>query len=907
MKSLGQTIMGRLLGLLADAVIRFRWLFLWPQLLLFGLAIIYTAKHLEFDPSRDNLVGSGKSYHQNYLNFKKEFPSQDDLVVVVESEDPEKNRQFVERLGAKLEVETNIFTNVIYRTDLRMLGRKALLFVPEEDLRGLQTNLADFLPFIQRFSQVTNLDSLFGLVNSQFLHAKNEANKENNALIGALPMMQRIVDQAAASLQRPGIPPSPGITALFGGGDEDVYIVFTNQLNSNRIYLVTAQAKTEDLNDAAVDRLRFLIARTEGEVPGLNIGVTGGPVLDHDEMVQSQKDSTFASIFSLILCSLIFIYGYQETGRPLKATLCLLVGLAYSLAFTTATIGHLNILTITFLPIIIGLAIDFGVHLITRYEEELRLGKREEEALHRAMVYTGQGIFTGALTTAAAFLAMVLTNFRGIQEMGAICGAGMLICFIPMMTMLPVMLFRGRQNRMDQEQAHKPPLRSRLERVWLRRPVATVLVTVALTVVAISKFYKVHFDYDLLDMQSKGLPAVVFEKKLIDSAGKSVLFAAVQADSAEQAVELGKEIMKLTNEVNSVDSIATNLVGEQKKQRQLIRQIKADIAPLHFAPEDRRPADVWELSSTLYSTAGYMGAAADDIGTNEPALAAQMLNLRDSIFALRRQMLSDGEAQRDAAASKLGEFQQSLFTDVHDTFQALQEQEDSTPLRAQDLPPALRSRFIGVTGKFLLQVYPKDDVWQRNNQEHFVKALQKIDPKVTGTPVQLYYYTELLKESYQKAAWYALIIIAIMIFVHFRTLSSVMLALLPVGIGFIWLVGLMGWLGILFDPANIMTLPLVIGIGVTNGIQILNRFAEEKNPGILSKSTGKAVFVSGLTAISGFGSLILARHQGIRSLGEVMSIGVATCMIVALTLLPALLTLWTPGRVVKNQPSGDNA
>src|ERR1043166_6938515 len=129
-------------------------------------------------------------------------------------------------------------------------------------------------------------------------------------------------------------------------------------------------------------------------------------------------DTMVASVVSLVICALIFIYGYQETGRPVKATLCLIVGLSYTMAFTTATIHHLNILTITFVPILIGLAIDYGVHLISRYEEELRRGRSEQAALAKAMVYTGQGIFTGAFTTAGAFLAMGLTNFKGIQEMG---------------------------------------------------------------------------------------------------------------------------------------------------------------------------------------------------------------------------------------------------------------------------------------------------------------------------------------------------------------------------------------------------------------------------------------------------------------------------------------------------------
>ncbi len=217
-------------------------------------------------------------------------------------------------------------------------------------------------------------------------------------------------------------------------------------------------------------------------MPGVNVGVTGEPVLELDEMAQSQKDTTVASVVSLFLCALIFIYGYQETGRPVKATLCLVVGLGYTLAFATLVIGHLNILTITFLPILIGLAIDYGVHLISRYEEELRHGKSEEAALTKAMVFTGQGIFTGGVDhRRAAFLAMGLTNFKGIQEMGIICGGGLLICLVPMMTMLPVLLLRGRQNVIDHEQGDLEEKRARIENLWLRRPALDgAVITLAL-------------------------------------------------------------------------------------------------------------------------------------------------------------------------------------------------------------------------------------------------------------------------------------------------------------------------------------------------------------------------------------------------------------------------------------------
>jgi hopanoid biosynthesis associated RND transporter like protein HpnN len=636
------------------------------------------------------------------------------------------------------------------------------------------------------------------------------------------------------------------------------------------------------------------------------VGLTGEPVLDYDEMTQSKKDITLASIVSLVLCALIFIYGYNETGRPVKATICLVVGLAYTLAFTTLTVGHLNILTITFVPMLIGLAIDYGVHLITRYEEELRHGKTEEAALTKAMVFTGQGIFTGALTTAGAFLAMAFTNFKGIQEMGIICGGGLLVCLIPMMTMLPVMLLRGRQNVID-HQTTEDAARARIENIWLQRPALVMGITAGLCVAALFEARKVYFNYNLIEMQSPSLLSVVFEHKLLDSADKSLLYGAVMADSLTNAIDLAEKIKRLPVVADVEPPFYGDFLKDQSEKLKLVGEIKQQIATLEFGAPDPRPVEVYDLSRTLYGLSGYLGNALVEVGTNDPALTRQLVDLRQAIEDLRKAMLRGDAAALAEHADKLALFQQALFADLIGTFQLLQHQDNRAPLRVEDLPPALHDRFVGVTGKFLLQIYPKEDVWQRDHQEKFVTALRTVDKNVTGTPVQLYEYETLLKDSYVQAAWYSLTAIALMVFFHFRSLGAVILSLLPVGLGTLWLAGLMGWFGISINLANIMTLPLVIGIGVTNGIHILNRFAEERTPGILSRSTGKAVLVSGLTAIAGFGSLILAEHRGIRSLGCVMATGLATCMLAGLTFLPALLNLLGRWRPLIKQPSADNS
>jgi hopanoid biosynthesis associated RND transporter like protein HpnN len=900
MMSFSNSTFARLLRPLGRVVSKGPWWFVYPQILLALLGLLYATKRLEMDTNRSHLAGAGAKYQQIQQAYHKEFPGvEDELVVAVESEQRELNRQFIERLAAAIEPETNLFRDLFYKGDLATLGPKALLLVPTKDLEQMRQSLSQYRPLIQEFTEATNLNSLFALVNQQFRTAPAAKTAATTSLINAIPFLQSIVSQATQSLSLLGAPPSPGVEALFTGGEQAKQKGYVT-LDKGRVYLLTVRARTEALQPAAIERLRDLIGQVEIEVPGVDVGLTGGPVLDYDEMHQAKHDTTLASLVALALCSAIFIAAYRQVRRPLKAALCLLIGLGYSLAFATLAVGHLNVLTITFAPMLIGLAIDFGIHFTTRFEEELRRGRPETEAVSKATVFTGQGIVTGAFTTAAAFLAMALTHFKGIREMGIISGGGLLLCLVPMMTALPVLLLRGPENPRDRQQGYADARRVRIENLWLQRPALVISLTVLLCAGAALEFHKVFFDYNLLDMQSQGLPSVIHEKLLIRHTGGSAVFGAVVADSMDQARAFEDKLKHLPA-VAGARSAADLISEDQDRKLEFIRAIQAELAGIRFAPMDRSVLQLEPLSATLWYLVGYLGAAGDATQNSDPALAERLLSLRDAITGLRIAMLS-GQPE---IPRQLTEFQQAFLDDLHQTLKDLQTQDAGSPLRPQDLPPALRNRFIGITGKYLVQVYPRNDLWQHENQREFIRELRSAVPPddVTGMPVGLYEYTTLLKNSYQQAALYALGAIAIMVLLHFQSLTCLLLALLPVAIGTTWLLGFMGATGTPFNPANIMTLPLIVGIGVTNGIQILNRFAEEQKPGILARSTGKAVLVSGLTAIAGFGSLMLAKHQGIRSLGIVMSVGLATCLVAALSFLPALMgLLWKRGWTIKLRP-----
>jgi uncharacterized protein len=929
LKPLNENRAVRLLHFLADGVLRHPLWFWCTQLLLVLVCLGYTIKRLQFSTDRNDLISVRESYRQQFLQFKKQFQIHDNLFVLVESGSQEKNREFVERLAARLQLDGQ-FSEIFYRGGVKLMGPKALLFLPEESLAELQQIIRTNQPLLQNLSQVTNLDTLFSLVNRQFrrLAATPSEGSPDRVLSQSLPALQRVVDQVSDYLESPEIPIAPNIMSLLGGSQQEslheLYLTFDH----GRIYALIAQAKNPSQEQAAIRQLRKRIAQTRTEVPGVNVDVTGEAVLRFDEMQQARRDTELAALISLGLTALIIIGSCREILRPLMATFCLLMGIGYTLGFATLTVGRLNILSITLVPILIGLAIDYGVHLIFRYEEELRLGHTRRLAIRKAVGLTGMGVISSAFTIAGAFYFMVLTDFKGMQEMGLIAGSGVLVCLVPMLTLLPLLLVRGKPDLADprawrgtpsqrarlitnlqcpdhdqQTRQRKQRQQARIEQLFLKHPWVVLACGAAFTWFTIIGIFRVGFDYNLLNLQSQGLPAVRMQKKLIQAGSQSLLYCAVIADSLPQAVAWEQRINQLPS-VARVISLVKYLTEDQERKLILIREIKQELGTIPFAGLDRHQVNLARLNQTLFSLHSYLDRVLKFVqpsGSNQ-SLLERLDSLLNSVIRLQRLTA----LELPSVAHRLTAYQQSLFGGLHETVGLIEQQEDRQRLQPKDIPAFLRDIFISHSGKYLLQVYPKEDVWQRVNQERFIRELRTVDPAVTGSPVQFYEYTTRLKLNVETAAVYAAGIIAVLVFVHFRRVSSVLLALLPVVLGFCWMLGLMGWLGITFNPVNIVSLILLIGIGVTNGVHILNRFAEDPHPNILARSTGKAVLVSALNTIAGFGSLMVAKHEGIASLGAVMALGTCMCMVASLAFLPAVLKLlcrigWRPTDLPKEK------
>lgn len=889
---------GRLLPLLTQALLRHpRW-FWYSHPLLVLVCLALAVNTLQFSTDRNDLVSKQDSHRRRFLEFRRDFAVKDNLFVVVESASRQKMREFVERLADRLEHDDQ-FTNVQYRVRLEQMGPKALLFLSEDRLAGLRELLRTQRPLLQVFSQATNLETFLAALTGQ-IHLLRQAGSAEPAADTwgrGLPILQHVVDGARDAIESRGPPLAPHVTTLLADAQASASPDLYTTLDQGRIHVLMVQPADLRHEQGAILRLRECIELTRPEVPGVNVAITGEAVLRADEMKYAGRDTEMAALISLVLTALLFVIGCRAIRGPLVATLCVLIGIAYTLGFATVTAGRLNLLSMTVVPIVIGLAIDYGVHLFFRYEEELRRGRDRLHAMRQALEFTGVGITTSALTIAGAFYFMVFTGFQGMREMGLIAGTGIVLCLLPMFTLLPLLLPRGKAGALGPRETGRPP-RSGGDRGphHGRSPWLVLTGAAVLTALLVVPGLKVQFDHNLLNLQSPELPAVRLQRKLIAAGVPSVLYCAVVADSLPQAVQWEARIRQLVS-VGRVSSLASFLSENQVRKLALVGEIKHELHGLVLPERDLSLASLPDLTRRLGMLHSYLDCALDAVesGASAPARGDTLRAFRDSVSRLWA-LTRTGEP---ATACRLTMYQQGLFEGWQETLELLQQQDDRARLQPEDVPVVLRDVYLSRSGKYLLQVYPKEDVWRRETQEQCIRELRTVDPQVTGTPVQFLENTARLKRNVETAAGYTAGIIALLVYARFRRVSSVLLVLLPVALGFCWTVGLMGWLKIPFNPLNIVSLILLIGIGVTNGVHILNRFAEEPQPDLMAKSTGKAVLISGFNTMVGFGSLMVAQHHGIASLGLVMALGTGLCLVASLALLPALLDLlgragWRP-------------
>jgi hopanoid biosynthesis associated RND transporter like protein HpnN len=876
-------------GLLGQALVAWTRVCLRQPFAVFALAVLsavgsgfWTAHHLGYKVSRADLVDPKSEYHKLWIDYIHEFGEDDDAVVVVEGDSRERVIPVLEEISREVAREQSLFRSVLHEVDLSAIRAKGLHYLSPADLTAIDRFIERTQPILDGGWAQLRVGTMVGGLAGQMVAGAGPRDPREEPATASL---ERYVESLVAGLEappvselRPGeyVSPWPGMPeSLSTLRDLSSEHLLAKDGRLGFVLLrLTKEKEGFSGASAAADELRRIIARVRDGHAGVSIGLTGIPVMEDDEMRASQTSMVWASGLSMAAVILVIIAGFGGVRHALMANGVLAIGMAWAFAWATASVGHLNILSVTFTVTMIGVGIDYGTYYVGRYLEQRRQGMDCAEALLETSGRVGPGILTGAITTAVAFFAAAMTSFAGVAELGMIAGGGIVLCCAAELLVLPAVLAIVDRSFLGRTIPQPVPVHAWLAPIF-RHPRIVILGGVACTMAMMGGLHELRYDHNLLNMQPEGLESVEIEKKLLEECDQSVWYALSIADSREQLLERKAKLVALPG-VERVDEIASLLPVDEELKRPLIERIRGRLAALPERPPEIPVDRLDALGETL--------AWAQTEASKRPGGLRTAWHLERARDSLRRK--GPEECYRAIAA-----FQQRAAGDLLSRLHALAGVADPEPPALADLPPSLVERFVGSSGRHLLKIYGRGDIWNFESLEKFVRDVRSVDPRATGNPVQAYEGSREMKRSYEQAGLYSLVVILAVLWLDFRSVKHALLAALPLALGMLQTFGLMGLVGIDLNAANLIGVPLILGIAVDYGVHIVHDALERPGPYRISASTANSVLVDALTTILGFGALMVASHRGLESLGRLLTLGVTTCTVTSLVFLPALLNV----------------
>jgi hopanoid biosynthesis associated RND transporter like protein HpnN len=852
---------------------------------------------LHLDSDQDNLVSHDLPFQERYLENLENFGDQEYLYVVIETDASTTERrraeQFTERLAERLKAHPELIRHTYYRITPDDLGNQALYFMSLNEAKGLAGTVEALGPPAVAWLRDGRLAGLFDLTAELLGGQGDAAATVDPGLFG--PTLEQLGDYLRQVEKARLGQDVPGPQFNLAGERNRYFFTDNGRLLIMRL-LPAKDFGTMDVIAAPLAAVRQALLETRNEFPAVRAGLTGRPALQADEMSTTNRDMTRASLIAVVLVGLLFVLVLHGLLRPLLVMACLMMAIAWTFGFTAATIGVLNLLSIVFALVLVGIGVDFGVHIVLRYVEERKDGQEVEAAVRTALTRTGPGVILGAVTSVCAFYAVVGSDFRGLAELGLIGGTGILLCLLVMLTVLPALLLMAGRKKLFPESS---PRISALP--WLEnlsdRPAILLTVLALFTLALAPGLTKIRFSYNLLELQAKGLESVDYEQRMIEASGESTWYAVSVAENLKQASELRDKFLALPT-VDKIESLLDLIPDRQSEKQKLFAGTAAAIDPLPTVTQESPPPDASSLSASLQRLRGSLEGLEEKLFA---AGAGEELAALDGIFtsidAIRK-----GLADEPASAARLADLQKKTRQEIAGLLGQLQTWLTAGPVSVEDLPASLRDIYVGRDGRMQVKVIPRDNIWEFDKLEQFVHDLRGIDAEVSGVPVNVLESSRLMRRTFLYAAGVTLILVILLLWITTRSLRKVLLTLLPLAVGMVWLLSLMGWFGMNFNLANFFAIPILIAIGVDGGVHFLARWQGLGGRRLFATSTPMAVALSFTTTAIGFGGLLLAHHRGLASLGAVMVIGSMTGMLSCLLVLPAVLKFGGGGK----QSSGLN-
>ncbi len=818
------------------------------------------ATRLGVDSDTVAMLDEDLPFRQAYSRFQQQFPQLDNTVLgVIEAPTPEQAATAAERLTHAL-AESPRVLGFSWATGSEFFARHGLLYLDLEQLETLANRLTEAQPLLGRLARQTRADVLLDLLREVEIRAGDQDPPIDR---------DRLHHQIAETIEH----------ALAG---REHWLSWRQLLEPDQDGAPQAYRETLII-DPLLDHERVLAGRPVMQELdrirsdlGLEQGptrlyLTGSVALGYEEMTSVIDGARLTGILALIFVTVIMLAGLRSVSLSLIALVNLIFGLAITAGFAALAIGRVNLISVAFVVLYIGLGVNYAVHYLLRYREIGQIERNRVSAVIAAGRFLVRPLTLSAATTALGFFAFVPTAFSGIAQLGLIAGVAMLVTLALSYTTLPAMLALFTPDPSHQvlntRQGWRRSLAWPIEfRRWL------IALGGLLVAASLPLAFQVKFDADPLNLRDADSESVVTIRRLFDSGdgGHRNIQVLLEEDAAITPI---RERLAALDSVQRAVTLESFMPADQDAKLMLIEDLGwllgPDIIDADWQRSPQQPADLAVVATGLAEVMEADTPLAAALGK----LARQLQQAHGTELADRVNRLLIGGMQ-----PTLGRLSDGLNA--------------STPVSETALPEWLVSQFRGSDGTRLIQVFPAGDPRDAREQRRFFdQVLAVAGDRATGAPVIQLAAGEAITRAFRQALAWAAIGISLVLLLALRSLSDTARVLAPLVLGGLLTAGVMVLLGIPFNFANVVALPLLLGVAVDNGIHLVlrHRAGILANGNVLESATARAIVFGAMITAGGFGNLAFSPHAGTASLGLILACGLALMVMATLVFVPALL------------------
>jgi len=837
-----------------------------------ALVLYWTVGHLGMSTDTSDMLSAKLPFRQIYADFQQSFPQYTDtMIVLVDGDTPDLASAASDSLADRLRHSDGLFKSVYQPMGGEFFERHSLLYMNVDELQMLADKLMQFQAFFGRLARDPSLSELLRLTGL----ALGRVEAGESLEIG--PFLRQL--DAALTANNDGHFYQVSWQQLLHGSaarmnDRRQLILLQPRLDYSRLQPATdaMQAVRQAIGELQLDPAHGVRAQVTGEV-----------ALAYEELQSASRGALIAGVMSLLLVAVVLGMGLGSWQLVLATLITLLSGLIMTAGFAAATIGHLNLISIAFAVLYIGLGVDYAIHLCLRYRELLWQGSSQISAMRRAMCDIGGSLFICTATTATGFYAFVPTSFTGVSELGLIAGTGMVISLALSLSLLPALLSLLPSVRPVARRMSAGNGVSRLLRMPAKYPRAFLWVAVGATLVSILALPAVRFDANPIDLRDPDSESVRAFNKLLQDSATSPWNLKILADNQAEA----KRRVEQTRQLAVVDDAITinRFIPENQPDKlALIDDLNLLLGPLQVASPGRQDTQPQKQLASLQNFA----AVVDDFPASPEPLSGTVRHLDKTLQGFLAGLSAEPAAERQRQLLAL---ERSVLGSLPALLNRLATALQATAIRYPDLPTDLLRRWVTGDGRLRIDVFPSQVLDNEADLEKFVTAVQSVAPRVTGPAVFNIESGRVVVSAFAQALLSALVVITFLLLILLPRKRDVILVLAPLSLAAMMTAAIAVVADIPFNFANVIALPLLLGIGVDSGVHMVHRYrtALPDDGDLLGSSTIRAIVVSALTTIFSFGNLAFSPHPGAASMGQLLTIGTGATMFCMLAVLPALL------------------